>query len=96
MKKEVKKNHDSFLTTMNLQPSDAALFINGMYFDMDFVDVFTVLDTLKSEGRVLDGLGELGMTDEQARTMISQDLSSDDKQGSLTYAWLAICYFDLF
>ena len=77
LKKEVKKNQEVFLTTMNLQPSDAALFVNGMYFDMDYVDVFTVLETLKSEGRVLDGLGELGMTDEQARKMISQDLSSD-------------------
>ena len=80
LKKEVRKNQESFLNNMNLQPSDAALFINGMYFDMDYVDMFTVMDTLKSEGRVLDGLGDLGMTDEQARAMISQDLSSSEKQ----------------
>ena len=72
LKKEVRKNQEVFLNNMNLQTSDAALFINGMYFDMDYVDVFTVMDTLKSEGRVLDGLGDLGMTDEQARAMISQ------------------------
>ena len=77
LKKEVRKNQEVFLTNMNLQTSDAALFVNGMYFDMDYVDVFTVMDTLKSEGRVLDGLGDLGMTDEQARAMISQDLSSE-------------------
>ena len=77
LKKEVRKNQEVFLTSMNLQTSDAALFINGMYFDMDYVDMFTVMDTLKSEGRVLDGLGDLGMTDEQARAMISQDLSSE-------------------
>ena len=80
MKKEVRKNQEVFLTNMNLQTSDAALFINGMYFDMDYVDMFTVMDTLKSEGKVLDGLGDLGMTDEQARAMISQDLSSSEKQ----------------
>ena len=43
---------------------------------MDYVDVFTILDSLKSEGRVLDGLGDLGLTDEQARRMISQDFSA--------------------
>ena len=82
LKKEVRKNQEAFLSNMNLQTSDAALFINGMFFDMDYVDMFTVMDTLKSEGRVLDGLGDLGMTDEQARAMISQDLSSSEKQGT--------------
>jgi len=33
------------------------LFVNGLYFDMDYADVFTILDALKSEGKVLDGLG---------------------------------------
>lgn len=48
-----------------------------MYFDMDYVDIFTILDTLKSEGKVLDGLAQLGLTDEQARKMMSQDFSSN-------------------
>ena len=77
LKKEVKKNAESFLMNMNVQTNDAALFINGMYFDMDYVDIFTILDTLKSEGKVLDGLGDLGLTDEQARKMMSQDFSTN-------------------
>ena len=81
LKKEAKKNSEIFLMNMNLQPSDAALFVNGMFFDMDYVDVFTILDALKSEARVLDGLGKLGLTDEQARKLIVQDYSS----GKVTY-----------
>ncbi len=81
LKKEVKKNSETFMMNMNLQPSDAALFVNGMFFDMDYVDVFTILDALKSEARVLDGLGQLGLTDEQARQLIVQDFTS----GKITY-----------
>ncbi len=44
---------------------------------MDYVDIFTILDTLRSEGRVLDGLGRLGLSDEQARKLISQDFATD-------------------
>ena len=52
LKKEVKKNRDIFFEKMSVQPSDAALFINGLYFDMDFVDIFTILETIKSEAKV--------------------------------------------
>jgi UDP-glucose:glycoprotein glucosyltransferase len=57
LKKEVKKNSEMFYSNMNLQTSDAALFINGMHYDMDFTDIFTILDVIRQEERVLGGLG---------------------------------------
>ena len=54
LKKEVKKNREVFFEKMSVQPSDAALFINGLYFDMEFVDIFTILETIKSEAKVKD------------------------------------------
>ncbi len=60
-----------------LQPTDAALFINGMHFDMDYVDIFSLLDTIKSEANVLDGLGKIGLTDEQARKVVALDFSGN-------------------
>ena len=54
LKKEVKKNREVFFEKMSVQPSDAALFINGLYFDMDYVDIFTILETIKSEAKVKD------------------------------------------
>ena len=57
LKKEVKKNSEMFYNAMNLQTSDAALFINGMHYDMDYTDIFTLLDAIRQEERVLGGLG---------------------------------------
>ncbi len=80
IKKEVKKNRDTFYERMNMAPTDAGLFINGMHYDMDYVDIFTILDAIKSESKVLDGLGRLGLTDEQAAKMISLDLTGSKQQ----------------
>eukprot|EP00090_Calanus_glacialis_P019622 TRINITY_DN3011_c0_g1_i1.p1 TRINITY_DN3011_c0_g1~~TRINITY_DN3011_c0_g1_i1.p1 ORF type:complete len:1524 (+),score=468.92 TRINITY_DN3011_c0_g1_i1:46-4617(+) len=76
LKKEVKKNSEIFYSTINVQPNDAALFINGQHFDMDFTDIFTILDTLRSEERVLGGLGSLGLTAKQTQSLMTLDLGS--------------------
>ena len=57
LKKEVKKNSELFYSNLNLQQSDAALFINGMHYDMDYTDIFTILDAIRQEERGLGGLG---------------------------------------
>ena len=46
-----------------------------MQFDLDYVDIFTLLDTIKSEANVLDGLGRIGLSDEQARKVVALDFS---------------------
>ena len=74
LKKEVKKNSDMFLSSLNIQPSDAALFINGQFFDMDFTDMFTILDTLRTEERVLGGLGSLGLSSKQVQHLMNLNL----------------------
>ena len=79
LKKEVKKNRDIFYEKMSIQPSDAALFINGLYFDMDYVDIFTILETVKSEAKVLDGLGRIGISDSVASKLTSVDFSNANK-----------------
>jgi hypothetical protein len=48
-----------------------------MHFDMDYVDIFSLLDTIKSEANVLDGLGRIGLTDEQARKVVALDFSGN-------------------
>lgn len=56
----MKKNSDIFASTLNLQPSDTALFINGMYYDIDMVDIFGILDVLRQELRAMEGLHKIG------------------------------------
>lgn len=45
---------------LNLPPTDTALFLNGMFFDMDIVDIFTILETVKQEIRLMEGLYRIG------------------------------------
>ena len=76
LKKEVKKNSDIFYSTLNVQPNDAALFINGQHFDMEFTDIFTILDSIRTEERVLGGLAAMGLDAKQTQSIMSLDLGS--------------------
>lgn len=58
-KKEMKHNIDILGKHLNIQPPDAALFVNGLFFDAETLDVGSLLETLRSELRVLDGLHKL-------------------------------------
>nr|XP_027205902.1 UDP-glucose:glycoprotein glucosyltransferase 1-like [Dermatophagoides pteronyssinus] len=49
LKREIAWNQNYFYQNLNLATSDTALFINGLYHDMDSADVFTLLDAMKHE-----------------------------------------------
>lgn len=55
----MKHNIDILGKHLNLQPPDAAIFVNGLFFDADTLDVGSLLETLRTELRVLDGLYKL-------------------------------------
>lgn len=60
-RKEMKHNTDILAKELNLQPPEAALYVNGLYFDAESVDVVTLVETLRAELRVLSGLHKLSM-----------------------------------
>jgi UDP-glucose:glycoprotein glucosyltransferase len=60
LKKEVKKNQDSFLSSLSLQPTDSALFLNGLFFDVDSIDAGALLESARSELRTMEGLYGIG------------------------------------
>ncbi|XP_063697044.1 UDP-glucose:glycoprotein glucosyltransferase [Culicoides brevitarsis] len=76
LKNEMKHNIEVFGRNLNLQPPDAALFVNGLFFDAETLDIFTLLDTLRSESRVLDGLFKLGFKGKSSEPLLALDLSS--------------------
>lgn len=45
---------------LNLPPTDTALFLNGIFFDMDVVDIFTIFETVRQEIKVMEGLYKIG------------------------------------
>ncbi|XP_060089594.1 UDP-glucose:glycoprotein glucosyltransferase 2 isoform X2 [Heteronotia binoei] len=61
MRKEIKENQKHLHETLGLQPGEARLFLNGLPIDLDFHDPFSILETLKSEGRAMHGLHTLGI-----------------------------------
>ena len=73
LKKEAEKDQVPFMMNLNIQPSDAELVVNGLYFDLDFTDLFPLLDMLPAEGRVLDGLDRLMLTDTHGDKMVVMD-----------------------
>jgi len=76
MKKEIKVNQDMFSSILNLQPQDTAIFINGMFFDLDVVDVISLLEVLREEHRTMQGLHTVGISDKQIKALMGLDFSS--------------------
>lgn len=60
LKKEMRQNQDLFSTSLNLQPQDTAIFVNGMFFDLDVVDVISLLEIIRQEQRLMQGLHAVG------------------------------------
>ncbi|XP_060516530.1 UDP-glucose:glycoprotein glucosyltransferase isoform X2 [Cylas formicarius] len=75
LKKEMKMNSDMFASTLNLQPSDTALFINGMFYDLDVVDIYTILDVLRQELRTMEGLHSIGISKNKMSSLLALDFS---------------------
>lgn len=48
------------MASLNIQPTDTALFINGLFFDLEAIDVLTLLESLRSELRVMEALHKIG------------------------------------
>lgn len=57
----MKKNQDAFLTSLSLQPADSALFLNGLFFDVDSLDAGALLESARSELRTMEGLYGIGI-----------------------------------
>lgn len=76
MKKEMKQNQDLFSTSLNIQPQDTAIFINGMFFDLDVVDMISLLEIIRQEQRLMQGLHTIGVSDKRMNALMALDLSS--------------------
>uniref|UniRef100_A0A3B3SHB9 UDP-glucose ceramide glucosyltransferase-like 1 n=1 Tax=Paramormyrops kingsleyae TaxID=1676925 RepID=A0A3B3SHB9_9TELE len=60
MRREIEDNQKVLSETLAVSPGEAALFINGLHIDLDVHNHF-ILDTIWAEGKVLEGLHNLGI-----------------------------------
>uniref|UniRef100_A0A671PFV7 UDP-glucose:glycoprotein glucosyltransferase 2-like n=1 Tax=Sinocyclocheilus anshuiensis TaxID=1608454 RepID=A0A671PFV7_9TELE len=59
-KKEIEDNQ-KVSESMGIHPGDASLFINGIHVDLDLHNPFSILDILRTEAKILEGLHNLGI-----------------------------------
>ncbi|XP_011341647.1 UDP-glucose:glycoprotein glucosyltransferase isoform X1 [Ooceraea biroi] len=76
MKKEMKLNQEIFMASLSIQPTDTALFINGLFFDLEAIDVLTLLESLRSELRVMEAFHKIGISNKKMGKLLALDLSS--------------------
>ncbi|KAK4305525.1 hypothetical protein Pmani_022586 [Petrolisthes manimaculis] len=79
MKKEILKNQNQLSSQLEVNPSDAALFINGMFLDMDYTNIYTLLDHIRSEERVMGGLHKLGLEGDALKVLLNLDVSENNQ-----------------
>ncbi|CAG5096209.1 Similar to Uggt: UDP-glucose:glycoprotein glucosyltransferase (Drosophila melanogaster) [Cotesia congregata] len=77
MKKEMKRNQEIFFGNLHIQPTETVLFINGLYFDIDVIDILALLEALRSELRVMEALLKIGFSNKKMDKLVALDLSSN-------------------
>ncbi|KAL7881321.1 hypothetical protein AOLI_G00081690 [Acnodon oligacanthus] len=61
MRKEIEENQKRLSETLGIHPGDASLFINGIHIDLDLHNPFSILDVIRGEAKLLEGLHNLGI-----------------------------------
>ncbi|XP_055465900.1 UDP-glucose:glycoprotein glucosyltransferase 2 [Psammomys obesus] len=74
MRKEIQENQKDLRHRFEIKPGDARLFINGLRVDLDVYDPFSILDMLKSEGKLMNGLKNLGLSEEDMNKILTLNL----------------------
>lgn len=93
-KKEMRHNIEILGRNLNLQPPDSALFLNGLFFDADTLDTITLLDTLRAEMRVLEGLNRINIRGRTATPLLGLDLASTAKEFAIDIRDSAITWIN--
>ncbi|XP_053733940.1 UDP-glucose:glycoprotein glucosyltransferase 2 isoform X2 [Synchiropus splendidus] len=70
MRKEIEENQKHLSETIGVQPGDGELFINGVHIDLDIHNPFSVLEVLRGEARILEGLHNLGIKGEHQGNLL--------------------------
>ncbi|KAM9709881.1 UDP-glucose:glycoprotein glucosyltransferase 2 isoform 2-T3 [Menidia menidia] len=76
MRKEIAENQKHLSETIGIHPGDGELFINGLHIDLDTHNPFSILDILKAEAKVLEGLHSLGIKGEHQAKLLRLPLNA--------------------
>uniref|UniRef100_A0A8C5S070 UDP-glucose ceramide glucosyltransferase-like 1 n=1 Tax=Laticauda laticaudata TaxID=8630 RepID=A0A8C5S070_LATLA len=93
LRSEIEENQKYFKGTLGLQLGDSALFINGLHIDLDTQDIFSLLDVLRNEARVMEGLHSLGIVRRSMHNVLKLNIQPSDSDyavdiRSSTISWI--------
>ncbi|XP_075538389.1 UDP-glucose-glycoprotein glucosyltransferase isoform X3 [Dermacentor variabilis] len=94
LKKEVEGNQHAFAHTLSLEPADGALFLNGLYYDVDVIDLFSLLQSLKQETRLLEGLHNIGIPKDLIPSLVKVDLVNNKQEYGVDIRDSAVLYIN--
>ncbi|XP_039963772.1 UDP-glucose:glycoprotein glucosyltransferase [Bactrocera neohumeralis] len=75
LRTEIKHNIEVFGRSLNIIPPDGALFINGLFFDADTMDLGAIVETVRAEVHVLESLHKNNIRGPLAAALLALDLS---------------------
>ncbi|GAA6231484.1 UDP-glucose:glycoprotein glucosyltransferase 2-like isoform X2 [Lates japonicus] len=94
MRKEIEENQKHLTETIGVHPGDGELFINGLHIDLDIHNPFSILDILRGEARVLEGLHNLGIKGEHQGKLLSLPVNAVDDSYALDIRHPAIMWIN--
>ena len=75
-----------FESSLGLSPGDSALFINGLQVDLDVSDAFTLVELLRSESNMMEGMHSLAQQYHLDSVITQQLLKLDLRDSETMYA----------
>ncbi|XP_068428233.1 UDP-glucose:glycoprotein glucosyltransferase 2 isoform X1 [Clinocottus analis] len=94
MRKEIEENQKRLSESIGVHPGDGELFINGLHIDLDINNPFSILDILRGEARVLEGLHNLGIQGEHQGKLLRLPVNAVDDKYALDIRHPAIMWIN--
>uniref|UniRef100_A0A8C2XGP4 UDP-glucose ceramide glucosyltransferase-like 1 n=1 Tax=Cyclopterus lumpus TaxID=8103 RepID=A0A8C2XGP4_CYCLU len=94
MRKEIEENQKRLGESIGVHPGDGELFINGLHIDLDIHNPFSILDILRGEARVLEGLHNLGIKGEHQGKLLRLPVNAVDDSYALDIRHPAIMWIN--
>ncbi|XP_077946523.1 UDP-glucose:glycoprotein glucosyltransferase 2 isoform X5 [Gasterosteus aculeatus] len=94
MRKEIEENQKRLSESIGVHPGDGELFINGLHIDLDVHNPFSILDVLRAEARVLEGLHNLGIKGEHQGKLLRLPVNAVDDRYALDIRHPAIMWMN--
>ncbi|XP_022095271.1 UDP-glucose:glycoprotein glucosyltransferase 1-like isoform X2 [Acanthaster planci] len=78
VRKEITENQKIFEATYGVGEGDTIMMLNGLVIDTDVAEPFLLLELLRSESQILDGLYSLGVSGEASGQLMRVQVASHD------------------